>query len=616
MRAPSGPLGQRRGGLLLPRGRGFGSGAAHPSAVAAAAGEARRACKAAEKGAARAMLEQRYHPDGLPATQSGGRTCALSEHELRILKLRSEAPGPRCVAAWAAELGRAPSTIYRGLKRLREPATPPDEAEKRRRRGGGTRLLTPEMNATLRAAIKKDPVGGPPEAAKVLFEMHGVNPSRWTIGRELCRMYRPGDKRIRRRGTERYAPMSDQLMSMHLGHCKAMDLRFHEFDFDGVFWQDEAPFVPGCASHQGYGGERIFLDEKHSRYGSGEKVTLWGVMSVKGWTKLWVTAENGNDDVCRRFFCDLQSDAMLGGDKPLFELIGKGGILLVDRLGRSGRCKFPIAGHYQPEIKAAANAAGCGYAPLAPGGACENPCENAWLSIKQIVAKMRPPGNPEDARQQIIRGPRTMAEALPMILAAALQMNATEGLFRSFIHRRGAGAEFLARYEDTEALERAEASLAGRPPFVLAELAGRPRLVNIHSSDDEPLTTVAQRASYFRYFMANVRAATAVGLAPPGPADEPGADGFEDRCRACARTRVSAKAAPHATATARGLLLTCERRGCTAAYHPTCLGLAGVPAGRWVCPGCTHAPGVAPRAVAVPSGPARENLLADLTDDE
>jgi hypothetical protein len=79
---------------------------------------------------------------------------------------------------------------------------------------------------------------------------------------------------------------------------------------------------------------------------------------------------------------------------------------------------------------------------------------------------------------------------------------------------------------------------------------------------------------------------------------------------------VSTKAAPGVPKLARGMLLTCERAGCTAAYHPLCLGLSGAPKGRWVCPGCTHAPGKAPRAVAAPARREPENLLADMTDDE
>jgi hypothetical protein len=214
------------------------------------------------------------------------------------------------------------------------------------------------MNAVLRAAIKKDPIGGPREAAKVLFAKHGVRASRWTIGREQVRRYRPGDAPVRKRGTARYAPLTDQELSMQLGHIAAMDAYIKRHDYRGLFWQDETPFVPGCVSHQGYGADRIFLFEKHSRYGSGEKVSLWGFMSEDGWQKLWVTAESGTDEVCRQFFCDMQHDAIIGNKLPMFKLLKRGDIMLVDRLGRSGRCKFPIASHYQPGIKALANAAG------------------------------------------------------------------------------------------------------------------------------------------------------------------------------------------------------------------------------------------------------------------
>ena len=195
-------------------------------------------------------------------------------------------------------------------------------------------------------------------------------------------------------------------------------------------------------------------------------------------------------------------------------------------------------------------------------------------------------------------------------------MNATPGLFASFIHRRGSGAELLRRYKGTAQLAAVQADLAGKQPYDLREAASRPRLVNIHARDEEPLRTVAQCASYFRYFMANARAGTASDLAPPPPADEPGADGYEDCCRGCRKRHVPAKDAPGVPKPARGLLLTCERDSCTAAYHPLCLGLSGVPKGLWVCPGCTFAPGKAPRAVASPDDPAPANLLADMSDDE
>jgi hypothetical protein len=435
------------------------------------------------------------------------------------------------------------------------------------------------------------------------------------MAREMLRRYVPGDLPVRKRGTERYAPLTDQVLHMQVSHAAAVDEYFKLHGHHGLFWQDETPYVPGCISHQGYGAERIFLFEKNSRFGSGEKVTLWGVMGVDGWVKLWVTAENGNDEVCRSFFCDHQPDAMFGSEGALFDLLEEGDMLM-DRLGRSGRCSFPIAGHYQPGIKAAANAACIGLICLAPTGALQNPIELAWADLKRRIAQMQPPGEPEDARGQIIRGPRTMAEALPMIQRAAEEMNATPGLFASFIYRRGAGKELLRRYKGTAQLAAVQADLAGKQPYDLSEAASRPRLVNIHARDDEPLRTVAQCAAYFRYFMANAHAGTAADLLPPPPADEPGTDGFEDCCRGCRKRHVSTKAVPGVPKDVRGLLLTCERSGCTAAYHPLCLGLSGVPRGRWQCPGCTYAPGKAPRAVAAPGSREPENLLADMSDDE
>ncbi len=154
---------------------------------------------------------QRYHPHGLPQFRRGGRTEPLSERELQFLKMSTSLPTPPSVAELAAELGRCEDTVRKGLKRALEPETPPDEAEQRRRRGGRPRLLTPEMNATLRAAMKEDPAGGPGEAAKVLFQKHGVRASRSVIWRELARgRYQPGDEPMRKRGTDRYAPLTDQ----------------------------------------------------------------------------------------------------------------------------------------------------------------------------------------------------------------------------------------------------------------------------------------------------------------------------------------------------------------------------------------------------------------------
>ena len=183
------PPGQRRGVLDKPRSRGFQSGAANFRVIETTAKKARKAAKAAEKAAARALLVQRFHPEGLPVFSGKARTQPLTERELALLKLRAAAPTPPCITELAAELGRCEATIKRGLKRVLEPETPRTEAEERHRKGGRPRTLTQEESATLRAAFEKDPLGGPAEAAKVLFEVCGKRPSPWTIRRELRRTH-------------------------------------------------------------------------------------------------------------------------------------------------------------------------------------------------------------------------------------------------------------------------------------------------------------------------------------------------------------------------------------------------------------------------------------------
>jgi hypothetical protein len=171
----------------------------------AAARKERKDASAAEKAAARALLMQSFHPDGLPPLEGAARTEPLGHREMLVLKQRVAAGAADCVAALAAELGRCEGTIRKGLKRAREPETPPSAEEQRRKKGGRPRTLSPEMNTCLRAAFTKDPTGGPAMAAKKLHAEHGVRPSRWTIAREMARRHKPGDKRVRKRGTERYA---------------------------------------------------------------------------------------------------------------------------------------------------------------------------------------------------------------------------------------------------------------------------------------------------------------------------------------------------------------------------------------------------------------------------
>ena len=60
----------------------------------------------------------------------------------------------------------------------------------------------------------------------------------------------------------------------------------------------------------------------------------------------------------------------------------------------------------------------------------------------------------------------------------------------------------------------------------------------------------------------------------------------------------------------------CDYSGCTAVYYPTCTGLSCAPKRRWLCPGCTHAPGKAVRLSTLHGDTKPEDLLADTSDEE
>ena len=203
------------------------------------------------------------------------------------------------------------------------------------------------------------------------------------------------------------------------------------------------------------------------------------------------------------------------------------------------------------------------------------------------------PASPYTACAAVIRGPRNLEDMKVMLPKAVEELNRWEGLFKAVFQQRTHGQHLLKRYSSTDAakgiLQRAEDSRAGKEPFNMHEAAFAPRLLNVHCAATEPLTTDAQKTAYVRYWLLHAQFGVHQGLPPPGPAGKVGRDGAEDKCRACFRL-----AAPKGNSglpdDERDTLLVSDHRGCTAAYHAFCLGLNKVPSGRWVCPGCKHAP--------------------------
>jgi transposase len=214
-----------------------------------------------------------------------------------------------------------------------------------------------------------------------------------------------------------------------------------------------------------------------------------------------------------------------------------------------------------------------------------------------------------------VRGPTTWAEFKVMAAEVVQEMNATKGLFRSFIHRRGLGGEFDKRWSETAAYK---AALPRVQPYDVMALAFRPQLVE-HSA--EPPKSRALCASYCGWWLAHVAlgASMVPSTPPPGPAGPCGGDGYENTCRTCGTGETKAHPA--------GTLLLCDADGCTAAWHTKCLGIKSVPPGRWECPCCVHTPGkacmpqwpaVAPRkgskAAKLAQAP-QLNLLVEEGDD-
>ena len=289
----------------------------------------------------------------------------------------------------------------------------------------------------------------------------------------------------------------------------------------------------------------------------------------------------------------------------------------MDRLGGGGLGAANATKlHFNPSIKMAANDAGVGLRLLPVKGGYSNPVELFWDHFKKMISDTAPPG-PEryDSFGCRVRGPTTWSEFKVMAAEVVQKMNATEGLFRSFIHRRGLGGEFDKRWSETAAYK---AALPRVQPYDVMALAFRPQLVE-HSA--EPPKSRALCASYCGWWLAHVAlgASMVPSTPPPGPAGPCGGDGYENTCRACGTGETKAHPA--------GTLLLCDVDGCTAAWHTKCLGLKSVPPGRWECPCCVHAPGkacmpqwpaVAPRkgskAAKLAQAP-QLNLLVEEGDD-
>jgi hypothetical protein len=257
-----------------------------------------------------------------------------------------------------------------------------------------------------------------------------------------------------------------------------------------------------------------------------------------------------------------------------------------------------------------------GYRFLPAEGAKCSPIELAW-DVWKARMLARPPPGPARFDQfglQII-GPQTWEDFKHMTREVVLEMNATPGLFRSFIYRHGLGETAKMRYGSTAEYQ---AALKVAKPYDILELSLR-RAADEH--DSSVPATAARACGYARWWLATALAGTVPKTPPPGPVSKPSMRGgffSENKCRCCGKGSGRAKGGPE------NELLVCDK--CPSAWHGDCLKTFKVTAGAWACPCCVFAPRRKPHppVLAAPSGAAAKakaaaaaeqtNLLADADD--
>jgi len=392
-------------------------------------------------------------------------------------------------------------------------------------------------------------------------------------------------------------------MEIHLAHIQSIcafvgkkHSRGYYSRFSSLFFEDESYVKLGvgrrqCLSDLPVHRDAVTLGKALQGVGTDgrrrptQKINMWAVVCAKGVVALHLTPDNGNDAVCLRFFTKpLPSDAIVGSGQRVFDIISALAdkpVLFVDRLGGGGRgAENAVTQHFNPLIKEAATTAGVGYRLLPPYGAFENPCETFWDDFKGRLLRTPPPGPPRyDSHGHRIRGPTTWDEFKTMARQVVEKMNRTPSLFRSYIYRRGLGAEFHKRWSRTQVYMDAQ------PHVVLYDIVARSFQPQVVDHDDAPPATRARAAAYARWWYAHACLGPAMlpATRPPGPAGPCGSDDYENTCRMCGTAEPKKRP--------KGELLLCDADGCTAAWHTKCLALDSVPAGQWFCPCCTFAPG-------------------------
>jgi len=388
-----------------------------------------------------------------------------------------------------------------------------------------------------------------------------------------------------------------------------------------LFWQDESGFELGAVRTQAISDRPVYrVQAKRGKalkgFGRGgkrvytQRVSVWGAMNIDGFIAFSCTTNFGTDEVCLKWFTEpLPYDAPIGAGKKFFELVkeaarsGETPIVFVDRLGAGGRAKEnAIACHANPLIVNAAHAAGVGWRFLPAEGAKCSPIELAWDAWKARLLSRPPPGPPRfDQFNLQIMGPQSWDDFKVMCRAVVEEMNATPGLFRSFVHRHGLGETAEKRYGQTAEYQ---AALKAAKPYDIVKLALQS---GANEHDCSVPKTSARAQGYARWWLANSLAGKVPKSPPPGPVSTPSMRGgflSENKCRCCGIGKGRDGGG------AENELVVCDK--CPSAWHRDCLKTFKVTAVDWACPCCHYAPRRKPHppVLAKPSGKAAASKAA------
>lgn len=292
---------------------------------------------------------------------------------------------------------------------------------------------------------------------------------------------------------------------MHIGYYSGLhdSMEKGELKMEDLMFQDECPVYWGLAPRTGRSDqENIFMEEENKR-GAG-KLNLLATIGADGVYKVCITTENVDDAVFKSYMLEAQPNKVtikkdrrdfdvdtphIGG-AALTELIPKGKILLLDRLGRAGRSKNPQKLHYNPDVRARFIEIDIGYDLLPPKGAEFNPTElfNGW--VQRYVLLWIPDPDARDTFGQLVRGPRNREEAIRAVNDALAELNKEEyrSMFRYWYHRRATGADAFKRWcasAQAQQLREKRATDPNTQIYDIMSRAFRDKLFNIHADAEE-----------------------------------------------------------------------------------------------------------------------------------